>query len=106
MDLYLEDLNRKRNEAAKRMQDIITTAESEKRELSAEETANLEKFDADFERYHAEEKRLSDMKDRIGPAADALREQVERQMPLAEIVASWREGEAAFEATRKPYLLY
>jgi uncharacterized protein YbbC (DUF1343 family) len=35
-----------------------------------------------------------------------LREQIERQTPLAEIVASWREGESAFEATRKPYLLY
>jgi uncharacterized protein YbbC (DUF1343 family) len=35
-----------------------------------------------------------------------LRQQIERQTPLAEIVASWREGESAFEATRKPYLLY
>jgi uncharacterized protein YbbC (DUF1343 family) len=35
-----------------------------------------------------------------------LREQVERQVSLAEIVASWRDGETAFEATRKPYLLY
>lgn len=78
MDIYLEDLNRKRNEAAKRMQDIITGAEAEKRELSAEELANLEKFDADFERYHAEEKRLSDMKDKIGPAAGRLAESVER----------------------------
>ena len=78
MDLYLEDLNRKRNEAAKRMQDIITGAEDEKRELSPEETANLEKFDADFERYHAEEKRLSDMRDKIGPAASRLAESVER----------------------------
>lgn len=78
MDLYLEDLNRKRNEAAKRMQDIITTAEAEKRELSAEENANLEKFDADFTRYHDEEKRLSDMRDKIGPAASRLAESVER----------------------------
>lgn len=78
MDIYLEDLNRKRNEAAKRMQDIITGAEAEKRELSAEELSNLEKFDADFERYHAEEKRLSDMKDKIGPAAQRLAENIER----------------------------
>ncbi|MBM3543476.1 MAG: DUF1343 domain-containing protein [Alphaproteobacteria bacterium] len=35
-----------------------------------------------------------------------LREQIERQTPLAEIAASWREGETAFEAARKPYLLY
>lgn len=78
MDLYLDDLNRKRNEAAKRMQDIITDAETEKRELSAEDTANLEKFDADFERYRAEEKRILDMKEKIGPAADQLNQSVER----------------------------
>jgi uncharacterized protein YbbC (DUF1343 family) len=36
----------------------------------------------------------------------ALREQIEGQVPLDEIVESWREGEAAFEAVRKPYLLY
>jgi uncharacterized protein YbbC (DUF1343 family) len=35
-----------------------------------------------------------------------LREQVERQMPLEVIAESWRDGEAAFEAPRKPYLLY
>ena len=29
MDLYIEDLNRKRQEAQKRMQDIITTAEAD-----------------------------------------------------------------------------
>ncbi len=81
MDLYLEDLNRKRNEAAKRMQDIITDAEKRPeadRELTGEERANLEKFDADFTRYDAEEKRLLDMKERIGPAAERLAESVER----------------------------
>jgi uncharacterized protein YbbC (DUF1343 family) len=36
----------------------------------------------------------------------SLREQIERQVPLEEIVASWRLGEAEFEATRRPYLLY
>lgn len=36
----------------------------------------------------------------------ALRQQIERQVSLEEIAASWRQGEAAFEATRKPYLLY
>jgi uncharacterized protein YbbC (DUF1343 family) len=36
----------------------------------------------------------------------ALREQIEGQVPLDDIVESWREGEAAFEAARKPYLLY
>jgi HK97 family phage major capsid protein len=81
MDLYLEDLTRKRNEAAKRMQDIITDAEKRPeadRELTGEERANLEKFDADFTRYDAEEKRLLDMKERIGPAAERLAESVER----------------------------
>jgi uncharacterized protein YbbC (DUF1343 family) len=35
-----------------------------------------------------------------------LREQVEAQIPLSEIVVSWRPGEAEFEDIRKPYLLY
>jgi uncharacterized protein YbbC (DUF1343 family) len=36
----------------------------------------------------------------------ALREQIERQAPLAEIVGSWRPGETAFADLRRPYLLY
>ena len=36
----------------------------------------------------------------------SLREQIERQVPLEEIVGSWRPGEAEFAATRRPYLLY
>ncbi len=36
----------------------------------------------------------------------ALREQVEAQAPLADIVASWRAGEADFRALRDPVLLY
>ena len=35
-----------------------------------------------------------------------LREQIEQQMPLAEIVESWRLDVAAFEASRNQYLLY
>lgn len=35
-----------------------------------------------------------------------LREQVEAQVPVAEIAASWTKGAAAFEALREPYLLY
>ena len=36
----------------------------------------------------------------------SLREQIELQVPLEEIVGSWRPGEAEFAATRRPYLLY
>lgn len=36
----------------------------------------------------------------------ALREQIEKQAPLAEIVASWREGEREFAEAARPYLLY
>jgi uncharacterized protein YbbC (DUF1343 family) len=36
----------------------------------------------------------------------ALREQVEAQVPLAEIEASWAAGEAEFVEARKPFLLY
>jgi uncharacterized protein YbbC (DUF1343 family) len=35
-----------------------------------------------------------------------LRQQVEDQTPLAEIVASWHDGETEFAATVRPYLLY
>jgi uncharacterized protein YbbC (DUF1343 family) len=35
-----------------------------------------------------------------------LRQQIERQTPLADIAASWRAGEAAFAEVRAPYLLY
>jgi uncharacterized protein YbbC (DUF1343 family) len=36
----------------------------------------------------------------------ALREQIERQVPLDDIVASWRGGETIFAEQRRPYLLY
>jgi uncharacterized protein YbbC (DUF1343 family) len=36
----------------------------------------------------------------------ALREQIERQVPLDDIVASWERGEADFTEARRPYLLY
>ncbi len=35
-----------------------------------------------------------------------LRQQIEGQVPLAEIVASWVPGEAEFVELRRPYLLY
>src|SRR5262245_14228000 len=35
-----------------------------------------------------------------------LRQQIERQTPLADIAASWRAGETAFAQLRAPYLLY
>ncbi|MGD9501526.1 MAG: exo-beta-N-acetylmuramidase NamZ domain-containing protein [Methyloceanibacter sp.] len=36
----------------------------------------------------------------------ALRQEIERQTPLADIAASWRTGEAEFTQIRAPYLLY
>jgi uncharacterized protein YbbC (DUF1343 family) len=36
----------------------------------------------------------------------ALREQIELQVPIEDIAASWREGVKTFEETRRPYLLY
>lgn len=82
MDLYLEDLKRKRLEAEHRMHQIIEDAEKrpeEERTLTAEENANLEKWDADWTSYRAEEQRLFNLKEKIGPAADRLRETVERE---------------------------
>jgi uncharacterized protein YbbC (DUF1343 family) len=38
--------------------------------------------------------------------SQALREQIAARMPLADIVASWRDGEAEFAKIRAPYLLY
>jgi uncharacterized protein YbbC (DUF1343 family) len=38
--------------------------------------------------------------------SNTLREQIEQQMPVEDIAASWRPGVAAFEELRKPYLLY
>ena len=35
-----------------------------------------------------------------------LREQIEGQVPIEEIVASWAPGEAEFAELRRPYLLY
>ena len=35
-----------------------------------------------------------------------LRAQIEQQVPLADIVASWAPGEAEFAEIRRPYLLY
>ena len=35
-----------------------------------------------------------------------LRQQIESQVPLADIVASWRPGVAEFEEIRRNYLLY
>ena len=40
------------------------------------------------------------------PARRALRQQIEQQVPLADIVASWRPGETDFAEARRPYLLY
>jgi uncharacterized protein YbbC (DUF1343 family) len=38
--------------------------------------------------------------------SSTLRTQIESQVPLAEIVESWRPGEAEFAASIRPYLLY
>jgi uncharacterized protein YbbC (DUF1343 family) len=35
-----------------------------------------------------------------------LREQIEQQVPIDDIAASWQAGTRAFEELRKPYLLY
>jgi uncharacterized protein YbbC (DUF1343 family) len=36
----------------------------------------------------------------------ALREQIERHVPLDDIVMSWERGESDFAKMRQPYLLY
>lgn len=38
--------------------------------------------------------------------SDVLRRQIESDVPLADIIASWRDDEQAFERLRKPFLLY
>ncbi|MEZ5827389.1 MAG: DUF1343 domain-containing protein [Hyphomicrobiales bacterium] len=36
----------------------------------------------------------------------ALREQIEQQMPLEDIAASWRQGVKDFEDVVEPFLIY
>jgi uncharacterized protein YbbC (DUF1343 family) len=36
----------------------------------------------------------------------SLRNQIDQQLPLADIVASWKPGENEFTELRQPYLLY
>ena len=74
---YLDSLVQKRQEAAARMREIITTAETENRDITAEEQANLDKFDADYDRFTAEEKRHKDLAAKL-EVTDALHEQVAR----------------------------
>jgi HK97 family phage major capsid protein len=84
---YLEDLTRKRLEAAARMKEIVETAEArsgDERGLTAEERANLDKFDADYDRIYAEEKRLVDLESKITPAMDELRSAIERNAHQAD----------------------
>jgi uncharacterized protein YbbC (DUF1343 family) len=38
--------------------------------------------------------------------SDVLRQQIEREVPIPEIAASWREDEDAFARLRKPFLMY
>ena len=38
--------------------------------------------------------------------SDALRQQIERGMPVPEIAASWTDDEATFRRLRQPYLMY
>jgi HK97 family phage major capsid protein len=78
LDLYLDSLVQKKNEATHRMHEVIVAAETEQRELSAEENANLTTWDADFEKYNSEIRRITDLKEKIGPAADRLAEATDR----------------------------
>lgn len=77
MDTYIERLTVLQGEAAHRMREIVEAAEAEKRDLTAEENDNLAKFNADFDRYQAEAKKLQDYRAKIGPAGDALRAAIE-----------------------------
>ena len=76
MDLYTERLVTLRQEAAGRLREMFTNAEAEKRELTAEENANLEALQADYDKYAAEEKRVIDLKNKLGPASDRLHEAI------------------------------
>ena len=72
MDLYQERLVALRQEAAGRLRELFTNAEAEKRELNAEETANLDALQGDYDKYASEEKRVVDLRTKLGPATDRL----------------------------------
>lgn len=76
MDKYLERLVTLRQEAGGRLREIIETAGTQARDLSPEENSNLEALNADYDKYVAEEKRVLDLQKKIGPASDAMHEQI------------------------------
>lgn len=76
MDKYLERLVTLRAEAGGRLREIIETAGTQSRDLSAEENANLEALNADYDKYVAEEKRVLDLQTKLGPASDAMHESI------------------------------
>ena len=85
MDSYIERLTEAKQAMAARMREIIETAGTEKRDLSPEENENLTKWDADYDRLAADEKRLLDLQTKTA-AGDALREAIAPVIHEARIV--------------------
>lgn len=77
MDAYLETLIGKRVEAANRIKEIVTRAETEKRAVSPEEDANLKEVDTALDTYADEIKRFTEMRAKLS-AGDALMEQIQK----------------------------
>lgn len=84
MDSYIDALLTKRTEAANRMREIVSGAEAEARELTAEEQDNLKSFDADYDKYEKEWRDLGAYKEKVA-ASDAFREAVAPQIETARI---------------------
>lgn len=75
MDAYLETLIGKRVEAANRIKEIVTRAETEQRAVSAEEDTNLKEIDTALDTYGAEIKRFQEMRAKLA-VNDELIEQI------------------------------
>lgn len=72
MDKYLESLVKGQADAATAIRDIIDRAEEEQRALSPEDNENLEKANADYDRFKAEADRVAAASERV-KATEQLR---------------------------------
>ncbi|HEY6013427.1 MAG TPA: phage major capsid protein, partial [Candidatus Limnocylindrales bacterium] len=91
MDAYLQTLVDKRQTAWAAAKAIMDTAAAENRDLTAEETASLEKTDADLDRYLVEQTRVVNMTKRLEDG-DAIIEQIQKASAESRAVATPDKG--------------
>lgn len=97
MDAYLESLVGKRVEAANRIQEIVTRAETEARAISPEEDSNLKEVETALDTYGAEIKRFQEMRAKL-TAGDQIVEQIQKAGTEAAAAAAPDKGTQEFRA--------